>query len=710
MKKLIFLICLCLCLGSVAAMSESFEEEPLLEDAFEATMAQSSSEDEEEHEYEDEEETSEAEGSLPDDDDTSEDSPRDIEDISEHQSDVEAETPEHENTDDSEAFGGRSAPKGDESHIENGETTSEGDEAPEDSEDQAEGPLPFEDAAEGPLPPEENDSLEGAEAWLYIDGEPYGGDIEDIIDMLEGDETVYIATSHTLHLRDVSLYTLAGVQFRPDPEVFDEDCVVALYAERPIDEEYTPEADLSGVSEGDYGDLYLRVEAGGRWFAAAAAATDGTAAEGPLPEEEEESEEKEIAITVKPASFPTGVWVNKQPTFSLSGIPEGEKWNYAALIYDQRFIPLEGDEYVPVEQGKYTLRFVIQDELGDIRAASDNIRVWFDWTPPELNVEPVEDENYAIDISATDGLSGVAALSVDAGQHWFNFDDTDTYRYTASSKRTLIPGTIRVRDEAGNIFKSKEPYELTKKEKEEEDEAEAQKTASASPKPTKLPHAKDNGEDADPYALKLKLPNEPMRQLILGGKAKNLTLMVERFGEQAGRTPASFTGALTRWLSDGTDADAKLDPDTLILDAALDLDMEEPAINCEWHFNGEVCKELADAGIAYLAFRVGEDMSVVPTQGFTGGSKYTELKMLGVSTRKFDYTLTMKLDTDPGHMTVMTDNDFCQDCDMDLSVVVQNMSYLLSTSVKSPMYYFDVYLGRDDMLEYPFGAYDPVEF
>ena len=686
MKKLIFLLCLSLCLSSAAAMSE------VSEDAFEPeyAVAEILSDDEADDDQADEEDDSE------DEEDYAWDSAVENESDPEMDEEGEDELPFPSDEDETEEV---QYP---------GETDDEDAEAETPSDFDVEEPeLPEEELPDQPeeMPelfgdePDEAAELEDAEAWLYIDGELFGGDIEEVFELLEGDETVYIASSHTLHVSNVSLYTLAGVRFRPDPEVFDDDYTVALYTERPTDDGYSEAADLSGVSEGDYGDIYLRVELLSRLLAAEAEAEP----------EEEEIEEEAVEIGVRPSSFPTGVWVNKQPTFELSGIPKDRNWNYAVLIYDQRFIPLEGNEYVPADEGKYTLRFVIQDEMGDIRAVSDNIRVWFDWTPPELNVEQVEDENYAIDISATDEHSGVAALSVDAGQHWFNFDDTETYRYVASSKRTLTEGMIRVRDEAGNVFKSKEPYELTKKEEEEEKEEE-EKSTDETKKKKKLPHAKDNGEDADPYALRLKLPDEPMRQLIIGGKAKDLTLMVERFGEQAGRTPASFTGVLTRWLSDGTDADAKLDPDTLLLDAALDLDMEEAAINCEWHFNGEVCKELADAGIVYLAFRVGEDMSVVPTQGFTGGSKYTELKMLGVSTRKFDYTLTMKLDTDPGHMTVMTDNDFCQDCDMDLSVVVENMSYLLSTSVKSPMYYYDVYLGPDEMLEYPFGTYEAAGF
>ena len=692
MRKLIILLCLCLCLGSVAAVSEESGEagqEEITSPAEGSVDEEDEAPDgEDDRESESEDEWYEADDDLTRWDEWDEADDDDLPRWDEWDEDEAA-----DEGDDEDVKPGKDEPEDAEEEPTDPDAHPEdaGDpEAPEDPETpvETEGSLETEDA--------EADLPEDVEAWLYIDGEPVGGDLSDIVDMLAGDETVYIRSDRKFHLRDVSLYILAGVRFRPDPEVFGDGWTVGLYT-RNADDALEP-ADLSGASQGDYGDLYLRVESGG--YAAEEAAID--AEEDP----EEEAEEETVEVEVTPSSFPTGVWVNERPTFSLSGIPEGKAWNYAALIYDHRFIPLEGDEYVPSEEGKYTLRFVIQDEMGDIRSRTENIRVWFDWTPPELNVEEVEDEDYAIDISATDATSGVVALSVDGGQHWFEFEDGDTYRYAAYSKRTLTPGMLRVRDAAGNIFKSQESYELTKKEEEEEEEEEKKSSDDETKKKKKLPHAKDNGEDADPYALKLKLPDEPMRQLIIGGKAKELTLMIERFGEQAGRAPASFTGVLTRWLTGNDDADAQLDPDTLILDAVLDLDMEETAFNCEWHFNGEVYKELSDAGIAYLGFRVGEDLCVVPTQGFTGGSKYTELKMLGVSTRKFDYTLTMKLDTDPDHMTALTDNDFCQDCDMDLSVTVENMSFALSTSVKSPMYYYDVYLAPDEMLEYPYGSYE----
>ena len=108
---------------------------------------------------------------------------------------------------------------------------------------------------------------------------------------------------------------------------------------------------------------------------------------------------------------------------------------------------------------------------------------------------------------------------------------------------------------------------------------------------------------------------------------------------------------------------------------------------------------------AEMALKVGDDIAAFPTEGFTGGTKYTELKMLGVSTRKFDYRLTMKVNLNPGYVSAMSDSDYSQECDLSIRTEVENMAYELSSSTNSIMYFYDVYLGPEDMLKQPFGAY-----
>ena len=762
---------------------------------------------------------------------------------------------------------------------------------------------------------------EAPEAWLYFNDRVIAGKLQNIAENLSGDETVYICTNKLLHVHDVSLYVMAGVKLYPDYDVFPEDCHVAVYSEKPGDNGGQL-ADLATAQIDEYGDLYLRVE----WDEPAQVIADAEPVEAPI-EGDDDDEEESVSIGVDPDSFPSGEWVTYRPEFRLTGITRDSGWSYAVLDSDNRFIPISGNTYSPDSEGAYKIKFVIQDNLGDIRAVSSSIKLRLDWTAPALRVTYVDDMDYAVDISATDKTSGVTALSVDGGASWMTFENGETFRLTDSARRTLLPGMIRARDAAGNvalsdeayvleehlemkgegdpaegdptegdpaegdpaegdpaegeegdddddapkitvvpsafpadtwqtkqpqftlsgipegsewkyalliydqgltapiespysltvegkrklqfliqdttgafiatspiidvwgdwnpptlecavsedksytiditatdagsgvtqisldggktwktweptkentytytaekettfkkediqvkdavghITKSEEEYELKKVDEKEEEgdddnkedgdddsEDENSSSSSSSEKKTTLPHSSGNGADASPYVLKLTLPDEPMRQLIVGGTALDLTLMVEEDGE---RRPTSFTGRFTRWGS-YFDATSKLDPDTLVLIADVDLGLSD-VIKCEWHFNGEVYRLLGEAGVKYIVFQVGDDYCALATEGFTGGTKYTEFKMLGVSTRKFDYTLTMKLDQDASHISAMTDNDFSEDCDLSVSVVVENMSYELSNSPKSLMYYYNIYLGPEDMLQFPFGKYE----
>ena len=53
----------------------------------------------------------------------------------------------------------------------------------------------------------------------------------------------------------------------------------------------------------------------------------------------------------------------------------------------------------------------------------------------------------------------------------------------------------------------------------------------------------------------------------------------------------------------------------------------------------------------------------------------------------------------------MSDNDYSQSCDLAINTVVENMAYELSSATNSIMYFYDVYLGPEDMLNQPFGEY-----
>ena len=56
-------------------------------------------------------------------------------------------------------------------------------------------------------------------------------------------------------------------------------------------------------------------------------------------------------------------------------------------------------------------------------------------------------------------------------------------------------------------------------------------------------------------------------------------------------------------------------------------------------------------------------------------------------------------------VSTLSDCDFSQACDLSIRTEVENMAYELSSSTHSVMYFYDVYLGPEDMLKQPFGEY-----
>ena len=531
----------------------------------------------------------------------------------------------------------------------------------------------------------------------------------------KGDKVYVNATKDApVCLKGAAPETLAEAEFLPDDEVFKDDgCQVRFALAEPggAEKVYDGLKALAKDADGETADVWL-------WVEKPAAVTEDEPVD---PSGKEDEPAPAAAVQVSCEGFTSGTWMTEWPEFRLSGIPEGRNWDYAAIIYDERIAVLSADRYVPEQEGVYALRFAILDELGDIVSASEKFTLMLDCTPPDAIIEIDENADYTLNISAGDSVSGVAALSVDGGETWIDMEDGGAYAYAAGGPATVPAGAIRVRDAAGNVFESTEEYALRKTEPEPYDPGYyggfgggggGGGGGDGAKKPAKT-HASGTGEDSGEYdALQLELPEEPMTQLTVGGRALPLTLALTEAQESGaplgGEQP--FTAALARWTpapAEGEEAEP-LDDDgamnTLVLTA-------EPAANLgdrftyEWRFNGEVYRELANSGIQYVALRVGGDVAAFPTQGFTGGTKYTELKMLGVSTRRFDYALTMKVNLDPGYVSALTDCDYSLDCDLAIRAEVENMAYELSSSIHSVMYFYDVYLGPPDMLEQPFGAY-----
>ena len=552
-------------------------------------------------------------------------------------------------------------------------------------------PTSPEDAGEGgaTIPAE-------AEAWFKRNGELFWGTLEQIVANLNGGETVYIQSTGIMAVREAPLQMMSTVTLLPDGSVFQGSYVVNISTEDPT---VAPEpvliqpADMAGM--GERADLFI-------WVGEASS----------LPPEEEPGEETEKPVlTVTATGLVESGWSTTQPQFTLSGIPEGKNWSYAAVIYDERIVPIAGDTYAPDVEGVYALRFAMLDELGDIMSASDQYSLQLDWTAPEVSIEADEETSYTLNISATDNCSGVDAVSVDGGKSWHVTED-GSYTVTKDEETTFAEGDIMVRDVAGNVFISDEEYTVEEVESdEEEDEDEGGEGGGgggggggSGSGTAALPHASGDGEEGSEYdALTLDLPDAPMVQLTVGGEPMALTLKLASAQEPDVPVGVNqpFTARLRHW-DDAADDDAL---NTLVLNAESDFDLGD-VFTYEWRFNGEVYRMLANSGIKYVALQVGNTVAAFPTVGFTGGTKYTELKMEGVSTRRFDYTLTMKMNLDPSHVSAMSESDHSQECDLSIHAEVEDTNYELSNSPQSLMYYYNVFVGPEDMMDQPFGEYD----
>ncbi len=534
---------------------------------------------------------------------------------------------------------------------------------------------------------------EDAEAWYERDGVKQGGALEALVAQLNGDETVYIRVSRVLCLPQAPLKKLSGVKWLPDAEVFsDRKYEVRASREDPQAVEGAPTvqmADLAACGDSETGALYI-------WVAEAAE---------PAPEPQPEPQPApEPVITVAAEGFTPGAWSAVMPTFTLGGIPEGASYTYAAIIYDERIIPLSGNTWTPEQEGVFTARFAMLDGIGDIVSASEKVTLWLDRTKPEsVKIAPSEQVSYAMTITATDAVSGVAALSLDGGATWTALANDQVFTYAGDHAETFGPGSIQVRDQAGNTWVFEGEIHLEKLQPAPGPGGGGGGSGSGKKPKT---HASGDGEAAaaEYDALALEVPAEPMTRLTVGGESMDLTLTLESASHPDAPIGPSqpFTARLIRWgapSGGGT-------PDTLLLEAQPGGALGDE-YTWRWRFNGEVYRALANSDIKYMALKAGGEVAAFPTEGFTGGTKYTELKMLGVSTRRFDYSLDMKVNLNPGYVSALSDCDFSTACDLSIRTEVENMAYELSGSKNSIMYYYDVYLGPEDMLNQPFGAYAP---
>lgn len=484
-----------------------------------------------------------------------------------------------------------------------------------------------------------------------------------------GKLSVEVSTRETVVLRDFPLMHLSEITLTPDPDDFSGDRRVVCARSGDIADEIT-KAQMDAFTQDDIGDVYIWVAQNG---------------DTPTPTPTAAPTQGALKLTVDARDYHADSWSCVQPRFVLSGIPEGDRQSsYVAVVLNDRFIVLSDGEYIPLEEGVYALRFALLDSMGDVADRSETYALRLDYTPPELMIEPSTTKNYSMTISMSDSGSGLDALSLDGGETWMDAANRSVYEYTAAKKTVFSAGTILLRDVAGNISANESEITLNKL------SYGGGGGGGSSDGKKKPEHASGSGDTAVYNAYGLLLPEGDMQRLSFDGEEVELTLTADD-------VPAQFTGSLVRWArAEATETEAA--PDTLVL--AADTSMHDgSACAYVWRINGAVLRKLYNSGINYLALRAGDSMVSLPTAGFSGGTRYAEMKMEGVSTAAFDYEIRMTIAPDvpadplhPGEVAIFA--------------AVNGERFEMRDRMETPeMYLCDVWDGPADLPDYPYGAY-----
>lgn len=591
------------------------------------------------------------------------------------------------------------------------------------------------------MPDEEDDWKPWGQAWTELeDGERTAGTLEEVLAWLEGrldedaEATVYLREK-LITANNVSLRLLERVGFEPDGEVFsvdkyeydvlvDSDDVMTLEAteedgeedvrvsirvqvqnknapakddgngtdnpsngntSNPSNENGTDnpsngnasnpsnENGTDNSSDGNGENNSSNGGTAGTENPAASPSTSPSTSETPAPTP---TPVPKPVLKVTAEGYEPDIWKNSPPSFTLSGIPEGSsEYVYGVFICDERLILLSNgnDMYVPQDEGMTSVRFAILDKMGDVQSISDQYDMLLDFTPPDGPYLSGDDDCKTVCyVTADDWLSGLNGISYDGGETWDDYTDPEQeMSFLGDVGETVEAGQICVRDNAGNISSNAEEFTFGKK------KSTGTGTGTGNGKKP-IRHVKETMDysKANYNALELNVSDQPQTELTIGGTALGLSLTDE---DQV----KPFSVELTTWQT--TAGETPSAPNTLVLTAA------GRAQTSVWRFGGEAYKLLYNSGVEYLVFASGDYITVIPTEGFTGGTQYGKLKASGVSTRKFEYTLiqdeTLRETT--------------------LSVQVEGETYLLEENTQSPMYRYNVLVGTKDMMKKPYESYKP---
>ncbi|MDO4547798.1 MAG: hypothetical protein Q4D04_06870 [Clostridia bacterium] len=517
-----------------------------------------------------------------------------------------------------------------------------------------------------PIKPIKPEKRPPARAYDEDGDKAFAGTLKEVIRRVmewdETDRTIYISASELLKVKGMNPEDVESVTFEPDPTVFDAGEYEVYVGD------VTPKMARKNRKKKSAGnDLYVRVIA-----KEVSDESGGSKPEKPFqPGDEDGDAPSGVEIKVTAEGYLPGMWADRPPLFTLGGMPDdGSRYNYAAIAYDERFVILSGDSFSAIDEGQYSLSFAILDGIGDIVAASERYEVMLDFTPPvNIYVNMLSDSKKTFAVIAEDALSGIDAFSVDGGYSWHKGDEHGIFTHTSNPGYTFPAGAIMARDVAGNIAVYPIDFTLPAKT--------SSSGGGGGSSGTKVRHSPPGQIDFDPYdTLNLRLPGGEMKALIIDDTELPLTL-----SDEEGKA-MSFTAEFAAW---GNGEEGAASPDTLILTAASD------SRKAVWTFNGVVYKMLANSGIEYLCFRHADGIAAVATEGFTSGTAYARLKAQGVSTRRFDYTITQNGSLADFSLSVINNDDEVE-------------KYELTTDVKKEMYLHDAVVGTARAMLMPFGS------
>ena len=585
------------------------------------------------------------------------------------------------------------------------------------------------------------------EAWIYAgEGENQTivcGKLFDFVQALEKPTEVYLRTDEVVKLEKVNVQRFLLARLLLDEKYFEgpQKWALCVSEDDPLAEgaspvEFDPDKYKDALPEDEITVYVWAVIVPDATETPAPSETpDPNATESPVPSETPDAptdtpdpdatespeptatpDPDAIALTVEAQDFVHGEWSGKVPSFRLSGIPEGRTgYSYAAVVYDKNFIVLSGDTYEATEAGEYTLRLAILDELGDVVSASEVYDLKLDFTLPVLSVETDMEVPYTMHLTASDEGSGLVGFTLDGGVTWQEMPEEGVFTLTVKEKTVIAAGMIQAKDLAGNVTVYDQEVVL--------DRISGGGGGGGGGDDKKpVPHAPSTEKtDANYNAVGLKLSEEPMHTLVMEGEELELTLDVTAAEgvELPADYEAQFTLSLDAWAQRVIDGEGNElivrdgeKPNVLVLSPLIDAESEKYSL--EWRFNGAALRTLYNSGIDYLVIKTGDELTTLPTQGFLVGTKYAELKMAGVSTKKFDFVLRLNVDhtkKDPAveKEAVRPAWLFTDSCTLSLEVTVEGEKWSLPIGEEAEMYVQDVYCGPAAMLDAPYGEYQEEE-